>query len=78
VSDAELQDYRLKQLDKLWTDVYFGSGKDDPSIISRLEKTENNMDDVRKYLGWITATVVMTFLAVMGWMATQIVQGFHH
>ena len=61
MSEAEIEDYRLR---KLWYDVLVGDGKDNPSIVTRLDRLENFQEQTEEWRddlkGWIKALILFS------------------
>lgn len=59
-----------KDVNKLYTDVYIGSGKDNFSITTRLAMLENKTEELGKFiykLGWIVFSTALTVVgAIIG------------
>lgn len=61
------------QVVKLYADMYLGSGKDNPSITTRLTMLEDKVGVMSKHiekLGWI---VLVSALAVLGDIAKELI-----
>lgn len=51
-----------ERLDRLYTDFYFGRGKDDPSVVTRLDRIEQIVASLAAWK-WIIIAATVTMIA---------------
>ena len=55
-----------EMVQKLWEDMYMGRGKNDPSVISRLDRVEQVAESFAKSVNKIIVGMILLLLGILG------------
>lgn len=62
-----------EKVEMMYTDMYVGKGKENPSITTRLAIQEDRLESINKNLSKIIWLLVSTFLLVLGDIIAKVV-----
>lgn len=60
-----------RDMEKLYEDVYYGRGKDNPPMTARMEKVESAVATTTYYARWFLGLLGLVLVAIVADMATR-------
>lgn len=61
------------KVDKLFTDMYLGSGRENPSMTTRMQMQEDATKRIDRNLSWLAKASISTLLLVIGDILVRVI-----